>query len=46
MLRIFFNQFEYIFFGFSLDSQGFPKDFPGLSLANPRKIQRKCIQMD
>ena len=37
MPRIFFNSFEYIFLGFSLDSQGFPKDFPVLSLANPCK---------
>ena len=35
MLRIFFNPFEYIFLGFSLDSQGLPKDLPGFSLANP-----------
>ena len=39
MLRIFFNPFEYIFLGFSLDSQGLPKDLPGFSLANPKKIQ-------
>ena len=35
MLRIFFNPFEYIFLGFSLDLQGLPKDFPWFSLANP-----------
>ena len=44
MLRIFFNPFEYIFLGFSLDSQGLPEDLPGSSLANPcesLRIQRK-----
>ena len=49
MLRIFFNPFEYIFLGFSLDSQGLPKDLPGFSLANPcesKENTRKCIQMD
>ena len=35
MLRIFFNPFEYIFLGFSLDLQGLPKDLPGFSLVNP-----------
>ena len=49
MLRIFFNPFEYIFLGFSLDLQGLPKDLPGFSLANPcesKENPRKCIQMD
>ena len=49
MLRIFFNPFEYIFLGFSLDSQGLPKDLPGFSLVNPcesKENPRKCIQMD
>ena len=51
MLRIFFNPFEYIFLGFSLDSQGLPKDLPGFLqiLANPcesKENPRKCIQMD
>ena len=45
MLRIFFNPFEYIFFGFSLDSQGFPKDFSGLSLANPCKSKENPKKM-
>ena len=48
MLRIFFNPFEYIFLGFSLDSQGLPKDLPGFSLVNPCKslqIQRKSKEM-
>ena len=34
-----FNPFEYIFLGFSLDSQGLPKDLPGFSLAKSKKIQ-------
>ena len=49
MLRIFFNPFEYIFLGFSLDSQGLPKDFPGFSLVNPCTILKlsseRCFRL-
>ena len=45
MLRIFFNPFEYIFFGFFLDSQGFPKDLSGLSLVNPCKSKENPKKM-
>ena len=44
MLRIFFNPFENIFFAFFWDSQGFPKDFPGLSLANPCKSKENVFK--
>ena len=42
---MFFNPFEYIFLGFSLDSQGFARENPGKSLGNPCKSKENQRKM-